>query len=74
MVQYIKHCTKTEARCVLGREDWVLSVEELYCVFAIMYARGVFAKGHTFKPLWSQKLKPSFSNIQLYILMRDFVK
>ena len=63
-VQYIKNCTKTEARRVLDREDCVLSVEELYSAFAIMYARGVIAKGHPFKQLWSQKWKPSFSKIQ----------
>ena len=30
MVQYIKNCNNTGACRVLGREDWVLSVEELY--------------------------------------------
>ena len=55
MVQHIKHCTETEARRVLGREDWVLSIEELYSAFAIMYARGVIAKGQPLKQLWSQK-------------------
>ena len=36
MVQYIKNCIETETPHVLGREDWILSVEELYSAFAIM--------------------------------------
>ena len=39
MVHYIKNCTETEARHVIGREDWVLFVKLLYSAFAIRYAR-----------------------------------
>ena len=51
IMQYIKNWNKKEVRRVLGREDWILSVEELYSAFAIMYARGVIAKGHPLKQL-----------------------
>ena len=55
LIKHIKDCTETEAQSQLGTSNWAISVEELYAVIGIMYARGTVAKGQELDQLWSKQ-------------------
>ena len=40
MIEYIKICTKTEARKVLKKDDWSITEVQLRAFISILYARG----------------------------------
>lgn len=54
ILDHIIKCTETEARRVLGNDDWSLSREELLAYISILYARGVSgARNIELHSLWS---------------------
>jgi hypothetical protein len=59
MLKHIQNCTITEARQKSGDELWDLSLDELDCFFALVYARGVLgSSGLSVKDLWSKYWGP----------------
>ena len=55
IVDTIVECTQIEARSKSGDETWSTSAEEIYKLFAVMYARGLLAKGQPVEYIWSKK-------------------
>ncbi|CAH2089749.1 unnamed protein product [Euphydryas editha] len=61
MMSHIKTCTELEARNVLQKNDWEITIEELHAFVAILYARGAYeARNLKLSYLWSEKWGPSF--------------
>ena len=54
MIDHIQKCTEIEARSKTGDDNYNISTEEIYLLFAIMYARGLLAKGQPVKFIWSK--------------------
>ena len=54
IIDHIVKCTEIEARLKLNCQDWKTSREEIYQLIAIMYARGLLAKGHPVDQIWSK--------------------
>ena len=48
----IVECTQIDARSKSGDENWSTFTEEIYKLFAVMYARGLLAKGQPVEYIW----------------------
>lgn len=51
------HCS-VHFICRQGYVDWKISVVEMYKFIAVLFARGVVAKGFPLKELWSKEWGP----------------
>ena len=60
IIKHIQKCTESEARLKSKDDSWSISFEEIYATIAIMYARGLLAKGQSISQLWSTTWGPSF--------------
>ena len=54
-IEHIIQCTEIEAQTKLSNPEWKVSKEEIYALIAVMYARGVLAKGQPVDMVWSKK-------------------
>ena len=50
----MKKCTETETRSKTGNYSWNVTRDELLRFIAVMYARGVLAKGQLVNSFWSE--------------------
>ncbi|XP_071746194.1 piggyBac transposable element-derived protein 4-like [Lepeophtheirus salmonis] len=55
-IDHIVKCTIVEARSKLKNDVWTTSKREILQLIAIMYARGILAKGQPTEVIWSRKL------------------
>lgn len=60
IIKHIQKCTETEARIKSKNNSWTISFEEIYATIAIMYGRGLLAKGQSITQLWSTTWGPAF--------------
>nr|XP_040574663.1 uncharacterized protein LOC121123606 [Lepeophtheirus salmonis] len=56
IIDHIVKCTIVEARSKLKNDVWTTSKREILQLIAIMYARGILAKGQPTEVIWSRKL------------------
>ena len=55
IIEHIIQCTEIEAQTKLSNPEWKVSKEEIYALIAVMYARGVLAKGQPVDMVWSKR-------------------
>lgn len=52
IIKEIIKCTEAEAQNKLNKPSWKVTKKEIYCMLAIMYGRGIIAKGQPLSFLW----------------------
>ena len=60
MIDHIQKCTEIEVCAKTGDDNWIISAEKIYGLLAIMYARGLLAKGQPVEFIWSKKWGSAF--------------